>query len=157
MGHDAFRSRHRTKGVDQPLEITTLPLRSAEGVYHPRLRHHPRALCDPLTSEHHAERARPIEQRYRHGGRTDRKASVGPSIDRNSCGGDKTNICEQDIGIQPLRHCSHTHDVQRRGGSKFVNRCDGDAGLEGDTLSAYGSVSVKDELCLEYFHQHLRD
>jgi hypothetical protein len=47
------------------MEITTLPLLSAE-VYHPLLHHHPSALRDPLTSEYHAERARPIEQRYRH-------------------------------------------------------------------------------------------
>lgn len=55
----------KTKSVDQPTEIATLPLLSA-GVYHPLLHHHPSALRDPLTSEHHAERARRIEQRYRH-------------------------------------------------------------------------------------------
>jgi hypothetical protein len=94
--------------------ITTHPLRSAEGRNRPRPRprHYPSAFRDPLTSEGHAERARPTEQRYRHGGRTDRKASVRPSIDRNSCSGDNAHIRKQDIGIQPLRHRSEARWVE---------------------------------------------
>ena len=147
MGHGTFRSRHRRKGVNRPLGITTLPLRSAEGVYHPPPRHH----RDPLTSEHHAERARPIEQRYRHRGRTDRKASVRPSIDRNSCGGDKTHTREQDIGVQPLRHSSEARRVEvclplrwgRGIGGRFKTRW--------ALTQSFGSVSIKDQTLLGIF------
>lgn len=50
-----------------------------------------------------------------------------PSIYRNSCGGENTHIREQEIGIQRLRHKLR---LQRRGGSKLVSCCDGDAVLE---------------------------
>lgn len=109
--------------------ITTHPLRSTERKNHPRPRHRPNTLHHGLsTSEHHAERrARLIEQRYHHGRRTDRKTSVRPSIYRNSCGGENAHIREQEIGIQCLRHWFR---LQRRGGSKLVSCCDGDAVLE---------------------------
>jgi hypothetical protein len=137
MGHGVFRTRTEQKGMNQPVGITTLPLRSAEGRNHPRPCHHPSALRDPLASEHHAERARPVEQRYRHGGRTDRKASVGPSIDRNSCGGDNSHIREQDIGLQPLRHCSEARWVEVCRLLRWGRRIGGNRRWVEVTLSAY--------------------
>lgn len=121
QGLRPFRSHKNREGVNQPVGTTTHPERSAEGRNRPRPRRHPSAY-GPLTSEDQAEWARLIEQRHRHGRRTDRKASVGPGIDRNSCGSDNTHIREQDIGIQPVRHSSGRSLQLSRWGRTFGGR-----------------------------------
>jgi hypothetical protein len=105
----------------------THPLRSTERKNHPCPRHRPDALRHDLSiSERHVEtRARVIEQRYRHGRRTDRKTSARPSIYRNCCGGQDTRIRDQEIGVRCLRHWIR---LQRNGGLKLVGCCDGGVG-----------------------------